>query len=172
MILFKAIKNQHLDGWKDIRLSGSFKYGARWNLPGVPAMYTSKGIQNTMLEAANYNATPEILNKLFTIVVFEVPELRLRLIDFEELPAKWANIEHAEEVKKVGSDYLQSNKYDGIIVPSATLNSKLAMHETNAIRDCAYQNVIINLPTVKPESMKIVGKFSPIYSPNAFRSHD
>ncbi|MAA94907.1 MAG: hypothetical protein CML22_06970 [Rheinheimera sp.] len=169
MILFKAIHSNYVSTWDKYKETTSFKNGARWNSPGVPAMYTSTNPQNAMLEIANYINSPAMVNKLYRIAVFEFPSLRLHKIDLPELPSNWYDISKPAKVKLVGDSYLKNAKYDGIQVPSITINRDIATHPINAIREAVYANVVVNLDTIGVGNIKLIDSYSPVYSSNMFK---
>lgn len=163
MILFKTIHNDYVDLWKDYNKTSSFKLGARWNNASTPVLYTSSNAQNAMLEIANYVKSPKIVNRNFKLAVFQFPELRLHSIDPKELPAKWHDPIHATEVKALGDKYLLDPNWDGIVVPSATINREVATHSINTIRQSVYANVIVNPDNIGLDRITLIDKFSPIY---------
>lgn len=168
MILFKAVQTKYLSSWADYTKTSSFRNGARWNKPNVPALYTSANVQNAMLEIANYSLTPSMANSLYTMAVFEFPELRLKTIEPAELPAKWSHRDHKLSVKNAGNKYLTSKDWEGIVVPSVTIHHAIATHPINAIRQSVYANVIVNLEQIGIDNIKLIDTFSPIYSEAMF----
>lgn len=168
MILFKIIKNSYTDTWADYQKTKSFTEGARWNEKGTPAMYLSSNIQNAMLEAANYSPSPKIVNKLFSVCVFEFPELRLKAVEPDELPSSWNATSHTLKTKEFGSNYLLGATYQGIILPSVTMNSDVALHPINAVRQSVYANVVINPESVELERVRMLSKHAPVYSERMF----
>jgi len=170
MILFKAVKKEYADSWADYTKTASYKSGARWNSAGVAAMYTSMNPQNAMLEIANYVASPRLVNSLFVISVFEFPSLRLHQLIPNELPSDWNDVSKPAQVKALGDKYLNDPQYDGVVVPSVTINKDIAMHAINAIREAAYGNVIVNLKTIGVDNVKLIDSFSPVYFSNMFTS--
>ena len=169
MILFKAIQKAHVSTWKNYQKTSSYRKGARWNSAGVPVMYTSSNAQNAMLEIANYMPNPKTVNAVYDIAAFEFPELRLHSIEPNELPLEWHETRHADGLKSLGDKYLTEPQYDGIVVPSATINRDIATHPINALRQSVYANVLVNLLTVGISRIKLIDSFSPIYSANMFK---
>lgn len=168
MILFKAIQKNYVGKWSDFQKTSSFRNGARWNSPGVAAMYTSVNPQNAMLEIANYLGTPKLANATYVMCVFEFTSLRLYHLVPDELPADWHSVFKPDAAKKLGDSYLNNPNYDGIVVPSVTINQSIAMHPLNEVRAAAYGNVVVNIETIGVDKIRLVDTFSPIYSSNMF----
>jgi RES domain-containing protein len=166
--LFKAIQSNYVDTWQDYTKTSSFKNGARWNHAGVAALYTSKNPQNAMLEVANYTPSPKMANMLYTLVVFQVPELSLYIIEPSELPKVWSHPSHKKSVKNTGTKHLNNADHHGIVVPSVATHTDIATHNLNVIRDSVYQNVVLNLANVDLNQIKILDKFKPVYSDAMF----
>ena len=168
MILFKAIQKAHVSSWKSYEKTSSYRDGARWNSAGMPVMYTSSNAQNAMLEIANYMPNPKAVNAVYDIVVFEFPELRLYSIEPNELPEEWHDGRQVDALKAIGDSYLSNKDFDGIVVPSATINREIATHPINAVRRSVYANTVVNLATIGLDRISVTGKFSPVYSSKMF----
>lgn len=169
MILFKAVNKNYAASWAEYEKTSSYKKGARWNEVGTPVLYMSKNIQNAMLEIANYVTSPAMANAMYAICVFEFPELRLHTIEPKELPGDWADENHPASTSALGSKYLNdSANYDGIIVPSTTINHGIATHVINSVRASAYGNVVINPNTIGTAKIKLIETLDPIYSKRMF----
>lgn len=156
-------------GWSDYELTSSYKNGARWNSAKIPVLYFSSNVQNAMLETSNYEPNPDKVNKFYSIAVFDCPELRLHTIDAEDLPSQWNCNTHIRELQLMGDDLLLSDKYDGIIVPSATINADIATHPINSVRQASYANVIINPQSVGLDKIRLVDAYQPVYSSRMFK---
>tara|TARA_Y100001963_G_C6649168_1_gene384844 strand:+ start:89 stop:610 length:522 start_codon:yes stop_codon:yes gene_type:complete len=168
MILFKVIQKNYVGTWADFQKTSSFRNGARWNSSGVAAMYTSVNPQNAMLEIANYLGTPKLVNAMYVMCVFEFPSLRLHHLTPEELPADWYSVSKPDSAKKLGDSYLNNTNIDGIVVPSVTINQSIAMHPLNEVRAATYGNVVVNIETIGVDKIRLVDRFSPIYSSSMF----
>lgn len=168
MILFKVIHKDFASLWGDYQKTSSFRNGGRWNSPGVAAMYTALNPQNAMLEIANYAGSPKIVNAIYVMCAFEFKSLRLHSLLPQELPADWHNVSKPNSAKVLGDKYLLDPNYDGIIVPSVTLNQSIAMHPVNEIRAAVYGNVVVNLTTIGLDQIRLIDQFRPIYSSNMF----
>ncbi|WP_108651228.1 RES family NAD+ phosphorylase [Dongshaea marina] len=168
MILFRAQHKRYLDSWQDYEKGNSYKNGARWNLPGTPVLYMSSNVQNAMLELSNYAPSPKVANLMFCMGVFESPSLRLYEIRPEELPKGWEQYPALKATQEFGSEILEGKQYDGLIVPSCTMNDRLVRSPHNEVRRSTYANVVLN-PTKKAvKDMTLLDSHSPLYSKRAF----
>lgn len=120
MILFRALHKRYVEKWQEYEKGSSYKLGARWNEPETPVLYMSSNVQNAMLELANYCTSPNVANTLFVIGVFEVPTLRLKEVQPEEMNPLWAQFPFNVSTQQFGSKILLGARYDGLIVPSST----------------------------------------------------
>jgi RES domain-containing protein len=169
MILFKTIKSPYVHKWRDFEKTTSYIDGARWNTPKSSIMYLSSNVQNAMLEVSNYSPNPKMVNRYYHVAVFEFPSLRLHTIEPKELPSSWNWSSHPTTVQKLGMKYLDDHEnYDGIMVPSATINPSIATHSINTIRHPVYANVVVNLETISLDNIKLVDSYSPVYSNRMF----
>jgi hypothetical protein len=117
-----------------------------------------------MLEIANYAISPSMVNKLYSIAVFEFPELKLKTVEPDELPSEWSHPDQKLSVKNAGDKYLTDKRWQGIIVPSVTIHHKIATHPINAVRQSVYANVVVNLEHVGLTNIKLLESFNPVYS--------
>jgi RES domain-containing protein len=169
MILFKVIKKPFVATWNDYEKTSSFTDGFRWNAPRTPIMYLSSNVQNAMLEIANYMPNPKMVNKLYEVAVFEFPELRLHSIEPTELTPTWNTTGHNIETQDLGMKYLSNDKdWDGIKIPSATINEDIATNTINTIRESVYANVAVNLLTIGVDRISLLKAYSPVYSNRMF----
>lgn len=168
MIVFKIIHKDYVETWRDYKKTSSFRVGARWNSAGVAAMYTTSNVQNAMLEVANYMPTPAQVNDLFRLAAFELPSLQLYQISPQELPGNWYELTKPNATRELGDKYLKHSDYDGLIVPSVTINKDIAMHPLNAVRASVYSNVILNPERIGVGNIKLIDCFTPIYSQSMF----
>jgi len=168
MILFKSMRSKYVSDWANYKLTSSYIDGARWNSANTPVLYFSSNVQNAMLETSNYQPNPAKANKFYSMAVFDCKELRLHTIDADNLPNEWNRTTHLADLQQLGDSFLLNNKYDGIIVPSATINPEIATHPINSIRLASYANVIINPKTVGLNNIKLIEAYQPLYSSKMF----
>lgn len=169
MILFRALHKQFVDNWSAFEKSSSFLNGARWNLAGTPVIYMSTNVQNAMLEMGNYMPSPAVANALNVMGVFESPSLRLYELRPEELPNNWEQYPFVEGTQELGSRILLDDHYDGVIVPSCTINNELAHSPHNDVRRCNYANAVLNPSKPSVANMRLLDTYSPVYSSRMFQ---
>ncbi|AIW22591.1 RES family NAD+ phosphorylase [Vibrio coralliilyticus] len=168
MILFRTLHKTYFNTWKDYEKGSSFISGARWNKANTPVMYMSSNVQNAMLEATNYAKNPKSANRKFVMGVFDCPPLRLYEVRPEELPAQWNEYPFIPETQAIGSEKLLSDEYDGIVVPSCTINLDLVRSPVNEVRRSIYANVVLNPEKEAVREMKLLETFSPVFSNRMF----
>ncbi|MFV0277652.1 MAG: RES family NAD+ phosphorylase, partial [Parahaliea sp.] len=133
MILYKIIKTPFVAGWTDYRKTASFRRGGRWNSPGQPAMYLSSSVQTAMLEIAHYALSPRMANKLYRLVVFQFPELRLHRLPVSDLPQDWDHAEHHFATQAIGDALLRAGRHEGIVVPTTSVHPGITKHPNRDI---------------------------------------
>ncbi|GGW82265.1 RES family NAD+ phosphorylase [Alteromonas halophila] len=168
MILFKTIKTPYVDTWYDYSKTATFKSGGRWNSAGIAAMYTSTNPQNAMLELGNYCSSPKMANTLYKLLIFEVKELRLFEVDVTQLPSNWDRKPHGGACSTIGDRVLSDVNYDGLLIPSATINKDAATHPVNSVRKAAYANVVMNISHMDETDMRVIDVCSPVFSTQMF----
>lgn len=168
MILFKTIHRDYVESWAKYQKTSSFLNGARWNSPGIPAMYLSLNIQNAMLEIANYSISPKIANELYRIAVFEFSSLRLYEMTPKELPVTWNKDTHGADTQMLGNRFLTDDEYDGFRAPSVGINNDIVRHSLNEVRSSAYANVIVNIEKYGHGRAKLIDDYSPVFSQKMF----
>ncbi|WP_336926200.1 RES family NAD+ phosphorylase [Vibrio cholerae] len=171
MILFRALHKRYVENWQEYEKGSSYKLGARWNEPETPVLYMSSNVQNAMLELANYCTSPNVANTLFVIGVFEVPTLRLKEVQPEEMNPLWAQFPFNVSTQQFGSKTLLDARYDGLIVPSSTINNALAMSEHNEVRKSIFANIVLNPKKESVSKMALLETFNPVYSNRMFNSN-
>ncbi len=123
-----------------------------------------------MLELGNYQVDPLVANALSVIAVFEAPALRLYSVEPHELPDNWHIYPRGPQTQRLGDTYLLNDHYDGILVPSCTINTELAASPLNEVRQSIYANVVLNAERDAVKCIKLKSMHSPIYSDRLFNS--
>ncbi len=168
MILFKAGSPEYVGALGSYRKTRSYREGARWNRPNTPVLYFSSNVQNAMLELGNYLVDPLVANELNVMAVFESPALSLYSLEPHELPQNWAAFPRAKETQEIGDAYLLGEKYDGLLLPSSTINPEVATSHLNDVRQCVYANVVLNPEREAVKRIREISRHSPIFSERLF----
>jgi RES domain-containing protein len=110
--------------WRKVAFSGegSRLFGARWNLPGVPAVYCCPTVSLCLLELMVHidlsliHLDDLLLEYRSADLTGTSPVLEL---SSRQLPAGWAAFPYTEKTQAFGSRLLQENKHLAISLPSA-----------------------------------------------------
>lgn len=98
---------------------GAKLHGGRWNLVGVPCIYTAESISLCVLEYAA-NVRLEELPQNLSITTYELPAKSWKEIAPATLPKNWQAVPAPEETKIFGSGLLRQNCL-AIKLPSAVI---------------------------------------------------
>ncbi len=155
MQLFRITKEQYLE--KLSGLGGSYDDGARWNLPGTPALYFALSAAVAQLEMANYTVNPRRMPKSYRLGVYELDDtVALVRLELENWPDGWQDFPYPKITQQIGDQFLQSESNLGLIVPSCAIPGGLG------------EVVVINPNHADIDKNKLVTTHSPIYNPRAF----
>lgn len=98
---------------------GAKLHGGRWNLVGVPCIYTAESISLCVLEYAA-NVRLEELPQNLSITTYELPAKSWKETAPATLPKNWQEVPAPEETKIFGSELLRQNCL-AIKLPSAVI---------------------------------------------------
>ena len=101
---------------------GAKLHGGRWNMLGVPCIYTSESKALCVLEYAA-NLRLEEMPQNISITIYELPPKSWKEISQADLPKNWQEIPAPEETKIFGSEALKE-KTLAIKIPSAIIPSE------------------------------------------------
>lgn len=101
---------------------GAKLHGGRWNVIGVPCIYTSESIALCVLEYAA-NVRLEEMPQNLLITTFELPPKSIKEISIASLPKNWQTIPAPEETKSFGTALLKENNL-AVKIPSAIIPSE------------------------------------------------
>jgi RES domain-containing protein len=119
MIVYRFSHPKYSD---DISGTGAKLKGGRWNIIGLPLLYTSESISLGLLEVlANANTLEEL--KLLRLIEIEIPSnLPSHEVHLSQLKNKWwADFEYSQWI---GSGILKENKALTIKCPSAIVDKE------------------------------------------------
>lgn len=88
---------------------GAKRYGGRWNLPGVPALYGGSSVSSSLLERLTID--PELFASeryvLYSIMEFDIPDELVFVPKLGELPKDWDAIPPKSASQEYGTNLLQ-----------------------------------------------------------------
>jgi RES domain-containing protein len=119
MIVYRITKGRYKN---DISGMGAKLYGSRWNVIGVPMLYTAENISLAVLETLVHLQQPEIPTD-FWIVKIEVPdEGKATGIELVKLKKNWQSDETYTQF--MGSEFIKNNESLFLKVPSAIITDE------------------------------------------------
>ncbi|MCG5516875.1 RES family NAD+ phosphorylase [Ectothiorhodospira sp. 9100] len=155
MRIFRITKEKYLEVYTG--LGGSYKDGARWNLPGTPVLYFALSAPVAMLEMANYTVTPRMVPPSYRLGVYEIPDdTPIEYLAQEHWPEDWARFPHPESTQRLGDEWLREGTGLGLIVPSCAVSAGLG------------EIMVVNPRHELTKQIKLVEARRDIFNPRAF----
>ncbi|MGY3053655.1 RES domain-containing protein [Pedobacter sp. UYEF25] len=108
---------------EDLSGAGSKQYGGRWNEKGISMVYFASSRAMAVMEVL-VHVRPEQIAKEFVLAVFELPDTDVLTIDMHNLAENWKDLAQADELKKIGSQFIKAKKYLSMRAPSAILEEE------------------------------------------------
>lgn len=118
MQAFRIVKKRHaLTAFSG---DGAREYGGRWNLPGIPMVYTAQTRALAALESLAHYAGAE---RRIAFVIFEVqvPDALVRRIAPAALPPDWRTEEPRASTQRIGAEWQRGGESVALLVPSALI---------------------------------------------------
>jgi RES domain-containing protein len=108
---------------RDLSGDGARRAGGRWNLKGIPVIYTSDSTALATLEALVH--TPlNLIPKDMSITSFELPNnLRIDKLPNSRLPKNWQTYPAPVQLARIGTDWLNKSASVALAVPSSVTPS-------------------------------------------------
>lgn len=101
---------------------GARLYGGRWNLKGVPVVYTSATQSLAMLEML---VQDEPLRARYVMIPATLPKgIKVERITPEQLPADWRTLAARQQLQALGTDWTKRRSSAVLAVPSAVIPSE------------------------------------------------
>jgi Uncharacterized conserved protein len=113
--------------WRIVRASrektaftgeGPWRYGGRWNSPGVHVIYVSEHQSAAALEVFA-NRVPFILGEKYKAFQLEWPDSLTEIFPIKKLPANWRISPPPPETKEIGDQWVQEQGSVALALPSA-----------------------------------------------------
>jgi RES domain-containing protein len=112
--------------WRIVRASrartaftgeGPWRYGGRWNSPGVRVVYVSEH-QSTAAFEVFVNRMPFILEETYKAFHLEWPDHLTEIFPVKKLPANWRFHPPSLETREIGDRWIQEQRSAGLALPS------------------------------------------------------
>ena len=113
--------------WRIVRASrantaftgeGPWRYGGRWNSPGVHVVYVSEH-QSTAAFEVFANRVPFILEEKYKAFHLEWPDGLTEIFPIKKLPANWRVTPPPAETMEIGDRWVQERRSAVLALPSA-----------------------------------------------------
>jgi RES domain-containing protein len=102
---------------------GARLFGGRWNMPGVPLIYTAESKSLAVLEILVHLDSPDLLQK-FVLFEVGVEERWVTHLDPASLPEDWRDDPPPRNAQKIGNDWVNSARSAVLRVPSAIVSGE------------------------------------------------
>lgn len=99
---------------------GAYRYGGRWNSPGVRMVYLGTSIAQAAFEVLVHLRSADVLKRYSKMKVVFAPELSL-VLDVASLPEDWAEASMAPSVQATGDAWIESMASLVLEVPSVAV---------------------------------------------------
>lgn len=97
---------------------GAKRAGGRWNLPGMPVVYTAESGALAILEVLQYVDVQDIRN--FSMLVLDVPDsASIVRIELGRLPRGWNAFPYPASTREIGQRWAEASNELILQVPSA-----------------------------------------------------
>ncbi|WP_373494424.1 RES family NAD+ phosphorylase [Aquiflexum sp.] len=89
---------------------GAKRYGGRWNLPGVPALYGGSSVSSSLLERLTIDSEFFASERyvLYSIMEIDIPDKLVVVPKMGELPNDWNSIPPKSASQEYGTELLQN----------------------------------------------------------------
>ncbi|MBW3130850.1 RES family NAD+ phosphorylase [Hymenobacter profundi] len=110
--LARANRRYDLSGW------GAYLVGGRWNLPGLPVLYTAESRALAAMEVLVHLPSDALPDDMY-LLTLEVPdELSRETLSVTSLPGNWRQLSQPQPTAELGSKWLRSGSSVALRVPS------------------------------------------------------
>jgi RES domain-containing protein len=115
MVTFRLVPTQFAH---DLSGAGSAKEPGRWNIEGIPALYTSSNRALAVCESLLGSSSTKA--DQLTLVTYEVPDdCPVLCLEPADLPRNWSANPPPDECQQLGSRHLDCEDYVAFRVPSS-----------------------------------------------------
>jgi RES domain-containing protein len=113
--------------WRIVRASrektaftreGPWRYGGRWNSPGVHVVYVSEHQSTAALEVFA-NRVPFILGEKYKAFHLQWPDSLTEIFPVKKLPLNWRITPPPQETTEIGDRWVQERHFAVLALPSA-----------------------------------------------------
>lgn len=118
VLLYRISKTKRV---KELTGEGARRSGGRWNLKGVPVLYTSDSTALAALEKL-VHVPLRLLPKNLSVLTLELPDhLPVTKIEAEELPDNWHEYPTSSKLTNISQEWINQQATVALCVPSAII---------------------------------------------------
>ena len=99
---------------------GARRWGGRWNLPGVAAVYLAESRALAALEIL-VHAPREALRLDWRVIELEIPDSQIERVSPSELPENWRAQPSSRAAQAFGASWLRSGRNLALQLPSVVI---------------------------------------------------
>ena len=115
----KVYRISKCDFISDLRGTGAATYPGRWHSKGTYILYTSGSPSLALLESVVHISN--IVISAYCMICLSVPEDKIKSLAVTDLPANWFANPPADNLRKVGDEFIRENKFLALKIPSAIM---------------------------------------------------
>ena len=119
MIVYRISKARYKN---DISGTGAKLYGSRWNIAGVPMLYTAENISLAVLEILVHLQDVEIPTDYWLVKIQVPDDGKITTIEPGKLKKRWQD--DAGYTQFIGSEFIKNNDSLVLKVPSAVITEE------------------------------------------------
>lgn len=109
---------------RDLSGTGAMLNGGRWNSRGKYALYTAENISLAKLEVA-VHLDFDLIPDDYYLIEIEMPDnATIQTIETAQLFEDWDSIPHSESTQRIGDEFLSSQEFLALKVPSAIVKQE------------------------------------------------
>ena len=112
--VFRIAKSRYAD---DLKGTGAFYTGGRWNNVGNFVLYTSSSISLCMLEVL-VHVSPHTWPEDMCLVTIDIPAESIEQVKLEDLEEGWAKLPNSSLAQAIGDEWLLKSESLVLAVPS------------------------------------------------------
>ena len=108
---------------QDLSGIGAKLYGGRWNKPGQAVLYTAASRSLALVEVLVHVANAYLPTDYQLLTIY-IPDNSVIELPIKDLPTNWNNSPPSDDLKNFSEDWLSTNQYLGLKVPSAVVKGE------------------------------------------------
>ncbi|TAJ15774.1 RES domain-containing protein [Marinilabiliaceae bacterium JC017] len=115
--LHKVYRIANTNYANDLKGTGAYLVGGRWNTVGKFMLYASSSVSLCMMEVLAH-VTPNTWPDNLSLVTINIPTNSVKILRPEDLPIGWKDLPVSSSAQRVGDNWIMSLESLVLIVPS------------------------------------------------------